>query len=736
MRQEVNLRDGWVFIKQAGSYDEAIHAAGEKISLPHTWNAIDGQDGGNDYHRGTCWYRYEFPNPDLKKDERVFIEFMGAAMTAEVFLNGKSLTVHEGGYSTFRVELTEHILPDNTLVVAVDNSANNRVYPQLADFTFYGGLYRDVNLIIVPQTHFSLNRSGGPALQITPVIEGDDAMVTIDLWLTGGDSEVTISIDNYKQTVKTENGHAQTMIIISNVRRWDGIDDPFLYTATARTSDDSVSARFGCRSFSVDSQSGFILNGRSYPLRGVSRHQDHAGVGNAVTQEMHETDMELIRDIGANSIRLAHYQHAQAFYDLCDEQGILVWAEIPYITSHMSNGRENAMSQMKELVIQNYNHPSIVCWGLSNEITAATQVNDELIASHRDLNELCHVLDSTRPTTMANVFMLETDSEMLEIADINSYNLYFGWYLGTLEQNDEFFDDYHNKYPERCMGFSEYGADANPQYQSSKPERGDYTESYQAIYHEHMLQMIEQRPWLWSTYVWNMFDFAADGRDEGGKNGLNQKGLVTIDRKLCKDAYYLYKAYWSQQPFVHICGRRYINRAEEVTEVKVYSNQTEVELFVDGKPFASLTGNKIFRFNVPISGKHTISAKSQQLSDEISLVKCEEPDKSYMFDQRGDIVNWFDRDTINPNFYSIEDTLADLRKHPQAAMLIDQLMSGASASRGDVAESVKDNPNLQRMMGRMKLSAMLKHAGDSVSVEQLQTLNDMLQKIEKIKVES
>lgn len=736
MRQVVNLRDGWVFIKQAGSYDEAIHAAGEKISLPHTWNAIDGQDGGNDYHRGTCWYRYEFPKPDLKKDERIFIEFMGAAMTAEVFLNGKSLTVHEGGYSTFRVELTEHILPDNILVVAVDNSANNRVYPQLADFTFYGGLYRDVNLIIVPQTHFSLNRSGGPALQVTPVIEGDDAMVTIDLWLTGGDSEVTISIDNYKQTVKTENGHAQTMIIISNVRRWDGIDDPFLYTATARTSDDSVSARFGCRSFSVDSQSGFILNGRSYPLRGVSRHQDHAGVGNAVTQEMHETDMKLIRDIGANSIRLAHYQHAQAFYDLCDEQGILVWAEIPYITSHMSNGRENAMSQMKELVIQNYNHPSIVCWGLSNEITAATQVNDELIASHRDLNELCHVLDSTRPTTMANVFMLETDSEMLEIADINSYNLYFGWYLGTLEQNDEFFDDYHNKYPERCMGFSEYGADANPQYQSSKPERGDYTESFQAIYHEHMLQMIEQRPWLWSTYVWNMFDFAADGRDEGGKNGLNQKGLVTIDRKLCKDAYYLYKAYWSQQPFVHICGRRYINRAEEVTEVKVYSNQTEVELFVDGKPFASQTGNKIFRFNVPISGKHTISAKSQQLSDEISLVKCEEPDKSYMFDQRGDIVNWFDRDTINPNFYSIEDTLADLRKHPQAAMLIDQLMSGASASRGDVAESVKDNPNLQRMMGRMKLSAMLKHAGDSVSVEQLQTLNDMLQKIEKIKVES
>lgn len=736
MRRVINLNSNWTFIKQAASYEDAVGASGSIVSLPHTWNAEDGQDGGNDYYRGTCWYRYDFKSPELDSGERVFIEFMGAAMTAEVYLNGKSLKIHEGGYSTFRAELTEVLQEDNILIVSVDNSENNRVYPQLADFTFYGGIYRDVNMVIVPQTHFSLDRSGGPALQVTPVVEGDRAVVTIDVWVTGEDTDIALAVGEIERSVRSDNGHAQAKMVIENVRLWDGINDPYLYTATATIEDDSVCTRFGCRSFSVDPQQGFILNGRRYPLRGVSRHQDHAGVGNALTHDMHEKDITLIREIGANSIRLAHYQHAQEFYDLCDEQGLIVWAEIPYITSHMSSARNNALSQMQELVIQNYNHPSIVCWGLSNEITAASKVDEDLLNSHRELNDLCHRLDSTRPTTIANVFMLETDNEMLEIADINSYNLYFGWYLGTLEQNDEFFDEFHAKYPDRCIGFSEYGADANPRFQSPDPERGDYTESYQAIYHEHMLQMIEKRPWLWSTYVWNMFDFAADGRDEGGKNGLNQKGLVTIDRKVRKDAFYLYKAYWSNEPFVHICGRRYVNRAEELTEIKVYSNQDKIDLYLDGKLLASQKGSRVFRFEVPINSEHLIGVKSGGLTDEITVVKCEEKDHSYMFDQRGDIVNWFDRDAIDPNFYSIEDTLADLRNHPQAAMMIDQMMAGASASRGDVAESVKDNPNLQKMLGRMKLSALLKQAGDSISIEQLQGLNDMLQRIKKITEEN
>ena len=463
----------------------------------------------------------------------------------------------------------------------------------------------------------------------------------------------------------------------------------------------------------------------------MSRHQDRAGAGNALTNEMHREDMEIIKELGANTIRLAHYQHAQEFYDLCDENGMIVWAEIPYITMHMSDGTENTLSQMRELVVQNYNHPSIVCWGLSNEITAASAVNEELLENHRKLNDLCHALDMTRPTVMADVFMLETDSPMLEIPDMNSYNLYFGWYLGELEQNDSFFDAYHNTYPDRVIGLSEYGADANPAYHSANPERGDYTEEYQCIYHEHMAKMIEERPYLWATHVWNLFDFAADGRDEGGKHGVNQKGLVTIDRKLKKDAFYLYKAYWSKTPFVHVCGRRYVERTEDVTEIKVYSNEQSVTLFVDGVERETAEGSKVFKFEVPITGTHKIRAVSGACEDEITVKKVEKSNPDYIFNKQGDVVNWFDRDDFKADHYSISDTLGELAQNEMANAIVQRLMAQASASRGDVAESVKDNPALQRMMQRMTLVSLLKQAGDAVSEEQMKALNDALQKIPK-----
>ena len=340
---------------------------------------------------------------------------------------------------------------------------------------------------------------------------------------------------------------------------------------------------------------------------------------------MMEEDISIILEMGANTIRLAHYQHAQYFYDLCDEKGLVIWAEIPYITMHMPNGRANTLTQMEELIVQNYNHPCIAVWGLSNEITAASAVNEDLLENHRLLNELAHKLDPTRKTTMANVFMLETTSPILEIPDVNSYNLYFGWYLGELEQNDEFFDKYHADYPDRCIGFSEYGADANPQYQSSHPEKGDYTESYQCIYHEHIAKMIAARPWLWATHAWNTFDFAADGRDEGGKHGENQKGLVTFDRKLKKDPFYLYKAYWSKEPFVHLCGSRYVDRAEDVTEIKVYSNLPEVSLYKDGQLVETRKGDKVFTFQLPITGKHSIEARSGEHSSVILVNKVDAP---------------------------------------------------------------------------------------------------------------
>ena len=520
MRKTIPLSAGWQFLKKAASVQEAVEAApsGEAVCLPHTWNAVDGQDGGNDYYRGTCWYIRELSEEEAA-GERLFLEVNGAAMTADVYLNGKNLAHHEGGYSAFRVELTEELAQENILAISVSNEDCDTVYPQKADFTFYGGLYRAVNLISVPAEHFELLKDGTPGIKVTPVVdlETKTAFVTVETWHNAADVEITVNGET-----KTVEHRAE--FTIENVHLWDGVDDPYLYTATAKlSSGDEVSARFGCRVFHCDPEKGFFLNGRSYPLRGVSRHQDLKGKGNALSYEDHASDMAIIRELGANTLRLAHYQHAQEFYDLCDENGIVVWAEIPYITMHMSAGRKNTLDQMRELITQCYNHPSIAVWGLSNEITAASAVNNDLLENHRLLNDLCHRMDPTRLTTMANVFMLEIDSPILEIPDINSYNLYFGWYLGELEQTDEFFDEYHARFPGKVIGFSEYGADANPAFHSSHPEKGDYTEEYQALYHEHMLQMIEKRPWLWATHVWNLFDFAADGRDEGGKHGENQK---------------------------------------------------------------------------------------------------------------------------------------------------------------------------------------------------------------------
>lgn len=726
MRKILPIHDNWLFSKLCTG------EAAEAVTLPHSWNAVDGQDGGNDYYRGTCYYTRQLTKPAINPGDEVWLEFLGAAHTCEVKLNGEKICHHEGGYSAFRVKL-ENLEETNTLEVSVDNSDNDRVYPQKADFTFYGGLYRGVNLIVVPASHFELGYCGTPGIKVTPVVvlEEKKAVVTVETWQTKADS-VTMEAAGQAVTVPSVEGYAKAEFHIENVHLWDGIDDPYLYTATATLpSGDSVSTRFGCRKYEIDPQKGFILNGRSYPLRGGSRHQDCKGVGNALTIEHHKADMEIIREMGCNTLRLAHYQHAQEFYDLCDEYGIVVWAEIPYITMHMKNGRANTLSQMEELIVQCYNHPSIAVWGLSNEITAASAVNEELLENHRALNDLCHKLDTTRPTTMANVFMLEIDSPILEIPDVNSYNLYFGWYIGELEQNEEFFDEYHEKYPDRCIGLSEYGADANPQYQSANPEKGDYSESYQAVYHEHMLDMIEARPWMWATHVWNIFDFAADGRDEGGKHGENQKGLVTFDRQTKKDAFYLYKAYWNKkEPFVHIAGGRYVDRTEPVTEIKVYSNQSEVTLNVDGKPFETQTGNHVFRFQVPISGEHSIHASSGDCHSVILVRKVNEPNPEYRMVASAPVINWFDAEEIDPDYYSVADKLADIRKNPEAGAVIDAMMAQGASSRGDVADAVKDNPALQRMMGRMTLISLLKQSGaDEQAVKQL---NRILQRYKKV----
>lgn len=692
MRNILDFNENWCF-------------DGETVTLPHCYSELR-----------QAVYQKSFPKP---KGERVFLKFEASAMIADVTLNGFHIAHHEGGYSAFTVELTERLREENTITVTTDNTANDRVYPQKADFTFYGGLYRGVKLITTPEEYIE-------RVLVTPTVdlEAKTATVTVKAEHNAGTVEITVNGE-------TKRVHDTAEFVIANVRLWNGLSDPYLYSATARLdSGDEVRVKFGCREFHVDPKKGFFLNGRPYPLRGVSRHQDMEGAGSALTIEHHREDMAVIREIGANTVRLAHYQQAQEFYDLCDENGIIVWAEIPYITEHMPKGRENTLSQMRELVTQCYNHPSIVCWGISNEITASGAVTEDMLENHRLLNDLCHELDPTRLTTMAHVFMLETDSPITEIPDIGSYNLYYGWYLGELTQNEQFFDEYHAKFPDRVIGFSEYGADANPQFHSAKPERGDYSEEYQCVYHEHILKVIEERPYLWATHVWNLFDFSASGRDEGGKKGQNQKGLVCFNHKTRKDAFYLYKAAWSKDPFIHLCGKRYADRAENETEIKVYSNCDTVALYMDGKLHDKRSGKRVFTFTVPITGEHKIKAVSGDLSDTMIVRHVDKPNPDYSFAQ--EIINWFDKDSFDPTAFSVKDTLGALMANPETGKIVGAMMAAATESRGEVAKSASQNEALQKMMAATPLETLLRQAGPNVvTPDEIKELNETLQRVKK-----
>lgn len=729
MRKIININQNWRFKKGNAEAFEAIN-------IPHTWNAADGADGGNDYFRGMCTYQKSLGKIAVSENEEAFVEFRGVSAVCKVYLNGICIGEHKGGYSTFRFEITKYLDDENVLTVQVDNSPRRDVYPQRADFTFYGGIYRDVNIIVADKTHFNLSYFGGNGLKITPDLSGD---VCVECFVENGDGEsVELEILSREGDIvshgsaKVAKGKAEAILKIDDVHPWNGLPDPYLYTIKASLENDVVTSRFGVRGFSVDAQKGFILNGKPYDLIGCARHQDREGAGCALTKEMMKEDMDLIREMGATTLRLAHYQHDEYIYDLADKYGIIVWAEIPYISEHMDEATENTRLQMKELVIQNYNHPSIICWGLSNEITVVGGATERCVQNHRALNDMCHELDRTRLTTMANLFMLETDSPLVTIPDVRSYNLYYGWYVGEMNENEKWFDEFHKKYPDVAIGLSEFGADANPRYQSSRPAKGDYSETYQALYHEHMLKMRKTRPWIWAMHVWNMFDFAADGRDEGGKKGQNQKGLVTFDRKIKKDAFYIYKAYLSKEPFVHVCGRRYVDRCVDVTTVKVYSNLDSVSLFVDGKLIETKTGYHVFEFDVPITSEHTIKAISGDCSDEIFVRRVEKPNEEYVCESKMDVSNWFDeKDEIDESCFSVKDKVKDIKAHPVAGMVYAKMMEEAMKRIGDVAKSVKIPKEMQEQMDNMTLEANLKMAGHMIKPEMIRTLNETLQRIKK-----
>ena len=742
MRQIININQNWGFAKGLAELPTSLEGL-EIVSVPHSWNNIDGQDGGNDYFRGTCYYVKNIVKSELPNSERYYLEINGANSTSNVYLNGEHLRKHDGGYSTYRIDITDYLKDENLLVIAVDNSPNEEVYPQMADFTFYGGLYRNVNIVCVNKTHFDLDFFGGLGVTVTPEIKGADADVAVKTYPVNMEDGQEVKLTVYdKEGKEVVSGVGEEAVLeIKDVILWHGRKNPYLYTLKAQivngdTVLDEVSVRFGCRSFKIDPENGFILNGEEYPLRGVSRHQDRWGLGNALLPEHHREDMDLICEVGATTIRLAHYQHDQYFYDLCDERGLVIWAEIPYISKHMPGGRENTISQMKELIVQNYNHPSIIVWGLSNEITMSGANDPDLLENHYILNDLVHSMDKTRLTTMACLTAVDMDEKYVHIPDVVSYNHYFGWYGGETDMNGPWFDKFHAKYPNKPIGCSEYGCEAL-NWHTSNPQQGDYTEEYQAYYHEELIKQFFARKYMWATHVWNMFDFGADARAEGGENGQNHKGLVTFDRKYKKDSFYAYKAWLTTDPFVHLCSKRYVDRVEDVVKITVYSNLPEVELFANGVSVGKVKAeDHFFRFEVKNEGETKLVAVAGDCKDESVIKKVDKFNEDYRLKEGTTVLNWFDITEVEGRL-SLNSKLRDISKSFRGKLILGKVllkvMKGMKG--GKKGGGMKLSPEMKEMMMSftlLRMTGLMSMVNVSFTKEELLKINAKLNKI-KIK---
>jgi len=730
MRNIININENWKFIQENVGLPSAYPTDWQTVNIPHSWNAVDGNDGNGAYDRGNYWYAKTFETPKQPlAGGRVFVEFMGVNSEATVYVNGTKVTYHEGGYSTFRAEIRDLCKDgeDNLLVVEVTNIANDYVYPQNADFTFYGGIYRDVNIISVPDAHFDLEYYGGPGIMVTPKpTECGGATFEIESWVKNADENFTVQYSIFDEDGE-EVGYAvrpadatKTTIFVPDANLWD-FDDPYLYTVVAELQRrnetyDDLEVRVGVRSFSCDPQKGFIINGVETPLRGVSRHQDIMYVGNALTADDHYDDACIIKELGANTIRLAHYQHSQDFYDACDELGFAIWAEIPFISVMSKNpaAHQNCIEQMKELVIQNYNHPSIMFWGVSNEILIGG-ISEQLVENHKELNALVKELDPTRLTTIAHVSFTPVDGPMHYITDTESYNHYFGWYGGKMEDNGPWLDNFHEKHPTICLGVSEYGCEGIITYHGPEPKCKDYSEDYQALYHEHMAKVLDERPWIWSSHVWNMFDFGCAARNEGGVAGRNNKGLVTMDRKTKKDSYYIYKAYWNPEPMVHLCGKRYVQRAGDEREIKVYTNQEMVTLYMNGEVVGDAAAvDHIARFTVNMKdGENIFMAVAGECKDTMTLERVEVEPEIYTLpgqdEGEGGAANWFtasgdvDLEDDSPMEFpegklSIKSTVGQIYKNPEAWEFFSK-MSGGKLGPDMPMWNMMENFAVEMMMG-------------------------------------
>jgi beta-galactosidase len=611
-RQESLIDTNWKFLRadppnaQSPDFNDTTW---QPVTLPHTWNLQDGLVPGDHYYRGPAWYRLTLNFPAINPTRQYFLRFDAASLAAKIFINGQLAGAHQGGFSAFCFNITPFLHPgQNLIAVRVDNSVSQNIPPISGDFTVFGGLYRDAHLLNLNSVSISPTDDASPGIYLTTThLDQSTATISATVILRNDSAQIqTVAVtaavrDSAGQPVATSTtsqtvpahstGQATIPITIPHPHLWNGKQDPYLYTTSISLTQsgtllDELDQPLGLRTFRVDPNHGFFLNGTPYPLHGVGLHQGFYNKGWAATPADIDINYQLIEEIGANALRLAHYQHSDYEYSLCDRRGLIVWAEIPLINRIIDNDAYYtiARQQLRELIKQNYNHPSICFWSLWNELGPHTRTDWRLPA---DLNELAHQLDPTRLTVAAS--HLPPEIAVNTIPDAIAFNRYPGWYLFTLADWPAKLAELHATLPNSSIGISEYGAGASIRQHVPIPaiepnNLGQWhPEEWQSQFHEAAYSAMQKCPWLWGTFVWNMFDFPSSERFEGDEPAFTDKGLVTYDRKTKKDAFYYYKAHWNTDPFVYITSRRATPRPAGTIEIKIYSNCATAELFINGR---------------------------------------------------------------------------------------------------------------------------------------------------------
>lgn len=741
--KRIALNSEWKFAKRPGLSIDDLSGVETcdftSIDLPHTWYTPE------DPYAGTAVYKKTI---DIAADaETAYLEFEGVEQRCVVFINGRKAGEHQGSYSTFRIAVPEEELVKSRtgleIIVTVNNERSEELAPMFGDFTIFGGIYRNVNLIYASKKSFDYLYYGTGGVIVRTKVDGEVGKIFVEPHVSqyiNGDCHIRYDVFSQDNRVVLENrvGNTdkETTLVLDKPKLWDGKGKAALYKLRAAiicgdSVCDETELAVGFRDIRITSDEGLFLNGRNYRLNGVAKHQDYGTSYNAVDKSQIEKDFELIHEIGANAVRLSHYQHPQQAYDICDEAGLLVWAEIPMLKMTTNDKLfETTCMQLRELILQNIHHPSIYCWGIQNEIA---MFRDDPFMHERckKLTGIAHELDPERYSAGANLYSVKVKSPMNEVSDIVGYNLYFGWYYGQMEDYRVHLDKLHEAKPQVPYGISEYGVDTNINLHSENPIVKDYSEEYQALFHETVYSIFEEKNYLWGSFVWNMFDFSSGIRNEGGVKGMNLKGLVTSDRNVRKDAFYYYKSKWSDETVLHLCSKRFVKRNSESIQIKAYSNLPEAELFVNEKSFgkAQNNGNMTLLWDeVALSeGENSVKIVSGEYEDSCTFIKVSEETDEYRLpgDAGGAVRNWFlEEDTfVKEGYLSVLSRADEVIGDPKGAELVKELFP-------DLYKVMTEQDVIP--LGLEFLSILKRQLGDTADREEkIRAINERLNRIKE-----